>query len=154
MRNLISSGSGRLSSNASEQLLQDPSGGPYGPQTPLKTTEILDIAGQTRRLLFKRTLRWIATVIFTALILATLKIYQAKHNFPSDQKTVFNTIIVALILGLGLNLFVSRSPAKTKRTTYDHLCTVAYYLAGSIQRISKSFTMEDPGGPDPHRTRS
>ncbi len=166
MQNLIPSR--RSSCNASEasiprlgtnQLQQSPSGGQYAPlhprdpQTPLKTSETFDGAGQTRRLLFKRTLRWIGTVIFTALIIATLNIYEGKGNFSSDQKTVFNTIVVALILGLGLNLFVSRNPAKAKRTTYDRLSTVAYYLAGSIQRISKSLTMEDPGGRDPHRAR-
>lgn len=140
MRNLILSR--RSSCNASEasisrlstnQLQRSPSGGQYAPlhprdpQTPLKTSGTFDGACQTRRLLFKRTLRWIGTVIFAALIIVTLKIYEGKGNFSSNQKTVFNTTTVALILGLGLNVFVSRTPANSERTTTcDRPRTVAY----------------------------
>lgn len=102
----------RLSSNVSEeyQALNHS-------QTAFETTQNLDKAHQIRRLLSKRTFRWIVTVGFIAAIVATLKIYERKRNFSSGQKTVFNTIITALILGLGLNLFVSCNFAEAKRMT-------------------------------------
>ena len=55
--------------------------------------------------------RWVGTVLFTALIVATVKIYQTKGSFSSAHKAAFNTIMVALTLLLGLNFFVSASCA-------------------------------------------
>lgn len=63
---------------------------------------------QHHLVLFCKTFfRCLATVIFIGSVLATLKIYQSKGNFASDQKTNFNIIITALSLCLGLNFFVS-----------------------------------------------
>ena len=57
--------------------------------------------------LFFLLLRWLATAFLTALQIATVKIYQAKGNFTSAQKSAFNTIMLALALILGLNFLVS-----------------------------------------------
>lgn len=115
----------RLPSNASrEKAPEEAEQGPVSvgaqgesllSRTAPTTTNALDSARQTRTLLLKATLRWIGTVIFTALIAVTLRIYERKRNFQSDQKTVFNTIITALILGWGLNIFVRHDPAKAER---------------------------------------
>ena len=49
--------------------------------------------------------RWLGTAFLTALLISTVKIYQAKGNFTSTHKTAFMTIMLALML----NLFV-RTP--------------------------------------------
>ncbi len=114
----------RLFSNASRENALNADQGPLGrnqlgepqqPQIAPRTTKRFDSARQTRALLLKGTLRWIGTVVVTALTVITLRFYEGKRNFPSDQKAVFNTIITALILGCGLNLFVSHDAAKAKR---------------------------------------
>ena len=46
-------------------------------------------------------------MLLTVLLVAVVKIYQAKHNFPSAHKASFNIIMLALTLFLGLNFFVS-----------------------------------------------
>lgn len=51
-------------------------------------------------------LRWIATAFFTALQITTVKIYQAKGNFISAQKSAFNAIMLGLALLLSLNFLV------------------------------------------------
>ena len=51
--------------------------------------------------------RWLVTLFLTTLSIATVEIYKAKGNFPSRHKAAFNTIMLALTLLLGLNLFVS-----------------------------------------------
>jgi hypothetical protein len=58
-------------------------------------------------LLGRQSSRLLGTVIFIGLIIATFKIYEVKGNFPLEQKATLNTILLALSLGLGLNLFVS-----------------------------------------------
>ena len=93
----------RLNSNVSGESAPEANQGETAP----RTTKIFDSARQTRTILFKETLRWIGTLIFTALIAVTLRIYEGKRSFPSDQKIGFNVIITALILGCGLNLFVT-----------------------------------------------
>lgn len=65
------------------------------------------IMKHTLELFYKTFVRCLATTIFVAFVLATLKIYQNKDNFTSHQKTTFNVIITALSLCLGLNFFVS-----------------------------------------------
>lgn len=63
---------------------------------------------QHHLVLFCKTfVRCLATVILIASVLATLKFYQSKGNFASDQKTKFNIIITVLSLCLGLDFFVS-----------------------------------------------
>ena len=52
-------------------------------------------------------LRWGGTVLSTVLLVAVVKIYQAKHNFTSAHKASFSIIMLALTLFLGLNFFVS-----------------------------------------------
>ena len=74
---------------------------------------------QTWKLFYPQCWRWLGTGIFIALILATLKIFEDKGNFSHDSKYLFNTIITALSLGLGLNFFVgplrASSPCKQAR---------------------------------------
>lgn len=62
-------------------------------------------------LLTKPFLRLLGTAAFIASILETLDSYERKGNFSKHQKTLFSGITTALILGLGLNLFVSRRSA-------------------------------------------
>ncbi|KAI9716441.1 MAG: hypothetical protein M1812_005336 [Candelaria pacifica] len=75
------------------------------PSNNSKTTKTFNSAHQSRNLLLKGGLRWVGTLVLTALIALTLRIYEAKNNFPAHEKTVFNTIITAWIVGWGLNLF-------------------------------------------------
>ena len=63
------------------------------------------------RFYLKPFLRCLGTFAFTASIYGTLRNYERKDNFSPKYKTFFNGITTALILGLGLNLFVSRSSA-------------------------------------------
>lgn len=59
--------------------------------------------------LFSRTIvRWFVTATLISLVIATLRHYQKKGNFPLHQKRNFNAIITAEILCLGLNFSVSR----------------------------------------------
>ncbi|KAL8650399.1 MAG: hypothetical protein Q9210_003853 [Variospora velana] len=106
----------RLSSNASFSDRGPPPGDEEIPlsraepkelQKPPDTPATLRHVQQSHNLWLKFTLRWIVSLIFAALIVATLKIYERKRNFSPNQKTTFNTVITALILGLSLNLFVS-----------------------------------------------
>lgn len=62
------------------------------------------------RLLRNQVWRWFVTAAFVAIILATFKIYENKGNFTSAQKTNYYVITTALVLGLGLNFFVSAHP--------------------------------------------
>ena len=48
------------------------------------------------------------TILLSAFIFATVKIYESLGNFTPAQKHTFNAISTALILALGLNFFVSR----------------------------------------------
>lgn len=74
---------------------------------PANTQATLHHKQQSHGLWLRFTLRWIITLIFAALIIATLKVYEGMRNFSANQKTTFNTLITAFSLGLGLNLFVS-----------------------------------------------
>ena len=56
-----------------------------------------------RRLLL---LRWLTTTFLTALQVVTAKIYHAKGNFTSVQKSAFSVIMLALALHLGINFLV------------------------------------------------
>ncbi|MCJ1347239.1 hypothetical protein MMC31_005461 [Peltigera leucophlebia] len=60
------------------------------------------------RILFCKTfVRCLATTIFIAFVIATLRIYEKKGNFTQHQKTTFNAIITFESLCLGLNFFDS-----------------------------------------------
>ena len=78
-------------------------------------TKILNHNSQFYVLVTKPFLRWLGTVAFTAFILGTLHEYARKDHFPTDLKGSFNSITTALILGLGLNLFVSRKSASSEQ---------------------------------------
>ena len=71
----------RQSSNASRESAPEadqpplrPLGEPLYSQTAPRTSEAFDRARQTRSLLVKEILRWIGTVIFTALIVVILRV--------------------------------------------------------------------------------
>ena len=51
-------------------------------------------------------LQWLTTIVLTALPVVTAKIYQAKGNFTSKQKSAFSVILLALALLLGFNFLV------------------------------------------------
>lgn len=55
----------------------------------------------------KTFVRLLVTTIFIGFVIATLMFYQKKGNFSAYQKTIFNVIITAESLCLGLNFFVS-----------------------------------------------
>jgi hypothetical protein len=57
---------------------------------------------------WKYSFRWVLTVIFICLVVATVKIYQDKGVITRTQKHTFNVITVALSLALGINFFVSQ----------------------------------------------
>ena len=62
---------------------------------------------QIRSLLRPQSLRWLGTIILSALLMMTMKIYQDKGNFAHQDKLLYNVIITGLSVGLGLNFFVS-----------------------------------------------
>ena len=73
------------------------------------TTEPFDSLDQSLTLFIKQSIRWFGTAILIVFIIASLKIYETKGNFPPAQKDKFNTINIALNIGLSLNFFVSRT---------------------------------------------
>lgn len=90
-----------------------------GPYMPLSSGNSVPEIAETYRLryqfyylLFRRLCRWIVTLLFTGFIFLTLQLYKKKDNFSSAEKILFNTITTGLILGWGLNLFVSYNDAK------------------------------------------
>ena len=76
-------------------------------QKPPDTSEHSQHTQQGQKLWLRFAVRWTISLAFALLIVATLKIYEQKGNFSSKHKTTFNAIITALILGLGLNIFVN-----------------------------------------------
>ena len=56
---------------------------------------------------------WLITLLINAFILVTVNIYHKRDRFPAHQKHTFNIISTGLILGLGLNFFVSSCPFAT-----------------------------------------
>ncbi|KAL9604703.1 MAG: hypothetical protein Q9179_001770 [Wetmoreana sp. 5 TL-2023] len=50
---------------------------------------------------------WLVTAFLTALLIGTVKIYQAKGNFTSADKAAFNTVMLILTFLLGLNFLKS-----------------------------------------------
>lgn len=70
-------------------------------------TEPFDPLDQSLTLFLQQSVRWLGTAILIISILATLKIYEKKGNFSPAQKDLFNTINIALNIGLSLNFFVS-----------------------------------------------
>ena len=94
-------------------------------------------------LVTKPFLRWLGTAVFIASILATLVTFERKGNFSSSNKTLFNFIITALILGLGLNLFVSNPTAPS--VACCNLSIEADSVTGRVQRIIPTCQMEALG---------
>ena len=101
-------------------------------RTGSETAKPWDRGSQTRALLLKGTFRWIITLIFTGLILLTLKIYERKGNFPSGQKKTLDAILTGLILLWGLNLFVSDDPTRAGITLQAVHRTLAENTTGSV----------------------
>lgn len=112
-------------------------------QEPPRTLQTLYQTQQSPIVRLRFASRWLISLTFAALILATLKIYEQKRNFSSNEKTTFSTVITALILGLGLNIFVSTISLKTG--AYDDVHE-ADDTAGGVQRISQSPAMEGSSG--------
>ena len=56
---------------------------------------------------------WLITLLLNAFIVVTVNIYHKRDRFPAHQKHTFNIISTGLILGLGLNFFVSSCPFAT-----------------------------------------
>ena len=83
---------------------------------------------------------WLLTIVLSALIVTTIKIYESLGNFTSVQKHTFNTISTALILCLGLNFFVSHHAYALNDTGSD---SSIYGHAGSIQIFSQRIAVKD-----------
>ncbi len=76
-------------------------------ETPLIVKQkTLDYQKQTWSLLLPQTIRWLGTVVISALIVSVLRIYKSKGNFTPNDKNAFNVIITGLSVGLGINFFV------------------------------------------------
>ena len=58
-------------------------------------------------LLWSQSLRWVGTMIFCVLLVATMKVFEDKGNFTHTDKLIYNVIVTGLSVGLGLNFFVS-----------------------------------------------
>ncbi|KAL8992315.1 MAG: hypothetical protein Q9169_007193 [Polycauliona sp. 2 TL-2023] len=101
------------------------------------TPTYLDRRRQTWPLLIPQTLRWLATVAISALLLAVLRIYSHKGNFTGADKNAFNVIITGLSVGLGINIFAQLLNA----------------ILGSLQRIRKRSALEDIGRRKAQRPR-
>lgn len=67
--------------------------------------QFYDSRQQTRQLLRKHFIRWLGTALFAALIAVAFKVYTSKGVITSAQKTIFNAVVTALSLGLGINFF-------------------------------------------------
>lgn len=72
---------------------------------------------QTLTLCRTQILQWVLTAILIGFVFATIMIYERKGNMSSRQKSIFQQIITALSIGLGLNFFV-RHHAHARR----HVC--------------------------------
>ncbi len=116
--------------------------------SPPPNSKVFNSKKQTWKLFFPQFFRWLGTVIFVAFILATLKIFENQGNFSNNSKHLFNTIITALGLGLGLNFFVSLGVRVRFRVT-----DVEIFCVGSIQRYSQGFPMADIGKQGTQRSR-
>ena len=113
----ISHGSSRSSQDSRESIelkstrqSGEPAGllAPHSKDSPLPPdSKVFSSSQQTWKLFLPQCLRWLGTFVFVAFMLATLKIFEYKGNFSHDSKNLFNTVITALGLGLGLNFFVS-----------------------------------------------
>ena len=59
----------------------------------------------------KLILRWLVTLAFAFSLLGILYIFERKGNFSPNSKKLFDFLTTAWVLGLALNLSVSRSSA-------------------------------------------
>ena len=93
-----------------DEAFQSTAAGPYPvEQGDYAKPTVFNSDRQTRTLFLRQSARWLVTVIFVSFVAITFKIYEKKGNVPPTQKSTFNAIITALILGLGLNFFVSHN---------------------------------------------
>ena len=97
----------------------------------------LDHSRQIWSLLLPQTARWLGTVVISILLVLVLRIYSTKGNFTSNDKNVFNVIITALSVGLGINFFVGLTIAT------EPAGVSTYRAIGSFQRVCKRSTMAD-----------
>lgn len=73
---------------------------------PTVNPKLLDYRRQTWSLLVPQTFRWLGTVLGSGLLVSVFRIYERKGNFTPHDKNVFNVIVTALGVGLGINFFV------------------------------------------------
>lgn len=76
---------------------------------------------QRKGKIWKLLVRWLWTLLFAIFIFVVVKIYLAKGNITKSQKATFNLIQTALILAMGLNIFVSDIKS-CKIKTYRSCC--------------------------------
>lgn len=70
---------------------------------------------QTWRLFKELGVRLVMTIVFIALIIAALKVFESRGNVSKIGKRSFNFVITGLSLLLGLSFFVSISASTTPR---------------------------------------
>ena len=76
------------------------------PAPPSCQSKRLNHREQTWSLLLPQTVRWLGTVILSALLISVIWIYEKKGNFTHKDKNLFNIIVTGLSVGLGINFFV------------------------------------------------
>lgn len=107
-------------------------------------------SSQTRTALIWQALGWLVTAIFCAFILITIQLFEEKGVVTKAQKHTFNTIITALILGLGLNFFVRHYYNLFFVTCKD---SQSARPSGSVQVLCQSFSREAPSAAATQRSR-
>lgn len=102
---------------------------------PTVNPKLLDYRKQTWSLLVPQTFRWLGTVLGSGLLVSVFRIYERKGNFTPHDKNVFNVIVTALSVGVGINFFV-RLAIVTGSAGHS-----AYCAAGSLQRVCQRFAI-------------
>lgn len=77
--------------------------------TPNKAPNKTFFFGINFGLFCKTIVRCIATIVILALLSVTFMVYEKKRNFSKNQKVIFQSIVTAESLCVGLNFFVSLS---------------------------------------------
>lgn len=75
--------------------------------TPNKAPNKTLFFGVNFVLFCKTILRCFATSVFLLLLAVTFEVYEKKGNFSKNQKVIFQSIVTAESLCVGLNFFVS-----------------------------------------------
>ena len=106
----------RISSELSEEngAIQDPSAS----RRNFQPQHWVPLLKPILKPILKLILRWLVTLAFAISLYGILHNYERKGTFPPKSKTLFTFFTTALVLGLALNLLVSRSSAPSAARGY------------------------------------